>query len=66
MAQITIKYDARNSMAKKAIEVFLSLPFFEITKVENEESPYDPEFVKEIQAARKSKGKKIKSGDLWN
>ncbi len=30
-----------------------------------EESPYNPEFVKEILKSRSSKGKAIKTADLW-
>jgi adenine C2-methylase RlmN of 23S rRNA A2503 and tRNA A37 len=33
--------------------------------VKKQESQYDKEFVKEVQASRKSKGKAIKTADLW-
>lgn len=63
MTQITIEYDPKNSMAKKMIDFILSFDFFKVK--ETEECPYNKEFMKEIEASRKSKGKKIKLEDLW-
>ena len=46
-----------------------SLGFEIVEKIEKEEKPYNPEFVKEILAAEQSikdgKGVKIKLEDLW-
>jgi hypothetical protein len=33
--------------------------------IQEQSSPYNPEFVKEIQKSRKSEGKVIKTEDLW-
>ena len=33
--------------------------------VQEQSSPYNPEFVEEIQKSRKSEGKVIKTEDLW-
>lgn len=64
MAEITIKYDAKNSIAKKALEVFLSLGLFEVT--EKEECPYDKEFMEKLEKSKKSKNDKaIPLEDLW-
>ena len=63
MAQITIKYDARNSMAKKMIDFILSFDFFHVEK--EDECPYDKEFMKEVEESFKSEGKSIKIEDLW-
>ena len=59
MATITLTYDGRSSVARKAIDNLMSLGVFsmEIKEVGNfrkkkkdeEESPYDPEFVKMIK-----------------
>ncbi|HNW51922.1 MAG TPA: hypothetical protein PKH79_12625 [Prolixibacteraceae bacterium] len=66
MAQITFEYDGRNQAAKKAIDLFVSLGLFKIKSEQDEEkSPYSPEFVQQIQKSRASKGKVIKTEDLW-
>ena len=67
MAQILIKYDARNSIAKKTLEFFLSLGIFEIEeKTEENKSVYNPEFVDKIKKSEKSgKWKAIKTTDIW-
>lgn len=59
MATITLTYDGRSSVARKAIENLMSLGVFSMeikdvgkfkkTKKDEEESPYDPEFVKKIK-----------------
>ncbi|MCF8358070.1 MAG: hypothetical protein K9H26_04880 [Prolixibacteraceae bacterium] len=43
-------------------EVVTILPENEVNE---NESPYNQQFVKEIQASRKSKGKVINTDDLW-
>ena len=63
MTQVLIEYDERNILAKKSLEDFLSLPFFKVK--DDDECPYDKEFMKKIEASRKSKGKKIKLEELW-
>ena len=65
MAQITIEYDAKNSMAKKMIDFLLSLDFVKVKQEKEDESTYDKEFMKEIEQSFKSEGKAIKVEDLW-
>lgn len=67
MATITIKINART----KKTQYLLGL-ISEIAKndknveiIDTEENPYNPDFVKEIQKSRSSKGKVIKTEDLW-
>jgi hypothetical protein len=64
MAQVTIKYDARNSLANTIINFIKSFDFFTIE--EKEEIPYNKEFVKKIDRAikQKSTGKVIATEDL--
>lgn len=63
MERIIIEYDAKNSMAKKMIDFILSFDFF---KVKKEESPYDEEFMKEVEQSFDSKKRKtVKVDDLW-
>ncbi|MCQ2315502.1 MAG: hypothetical protein MJZ85_02275 [Bacteroidales bacterium] len=57
MATITLTYDGRSSVARKAIDNLMSLGVFSMEtdggfkkkKKNEEESPYDPEFVKMIK-----------------
>ena len=50
MAEVLIKYDARNSIAKKTLEFFLSLGIFEIEKeTEEKKRIYSSEFVEKIK-----------------
>lgn len=57
MATITLTYDGRSSVARKAIDNLMSLGVFSMEtdggfkkkKKKEEESPYDPEFVKMIK-----------------
>jgi len=67
MATITVKINART----KKTQYLLGL-ISEIAKNDKNveiigmgESPYDPDFVKEIRKSRASKGKVIKTEDLW-
>ena len=67
MAQVLIKYDARNSIAKKTLEFFLSLGIFEVEeKTKEKKSTYNPKFVEKIKQSEESgKWKAIKTVDLW-
>ena len=65
MAQVTIKYDEKNSMAKKLIDFILSVDFFHVEKIQEDECPYDKEFMEKIRKNAKSSGKIIKTEDLW-
>lgn len=63
MATYRIKIDTRSKAAKAFIELLKTLPF---VKVEEEESPYNPEFVKKIKQARAEKeGLTVTSSNLW-
>ena len=65
MARITLEYDARNTIAKKFIDLIYSIGVFKV-KIENEDSPYDKEFVEKIKRGEKSKSwTAIKTEDLW-
>jgi len=74
----TIVINERSIGAKKLIEFLKTQPFVTIVeerkpspsaKSMNEakagKSPYNEEFVKKIQKSRDSKGKVIKTDDLW-
>ena len=58
MTIITI--DEKTSKGKKLIEFIKTLDYVKV-----DESPYNAEFVKEIQKSRATKGKIIKTEDLW-
>ena len=60
MTTITITIDEKSKKGKKFVEFIKTLDF-----VKFDESPYNPEFVKEIQKSRSSKGTVIKTEDLW-
>ena len=62
MATITLRYNPNNELAKSIISSIKSAGVFHITE---EKSPYNKEFVKEIQESRKSEGVIIKTADLW-
>jgi hypothetical protein len=64
MAAITLEYDARSSLAVKALDFLLSIGVFK-QKVISEKSPYSKEFVDKIKRSENSKGVKIKTEDLW-
>ena len=65
MARITLEYDARNTIAKKFIDLIYSIGVFKV-KIENEDSPYDKEFMKKLEKSKKSKNDKaIAIEDLW-
>ncbi len=50
MATITLKYDGRNTIARKTIEYVLSLGLFE----KEDKDTYNPEFVKMVLDADKN------------
>lgn len=67
MATVTVKINART----KKTQYLLGL-ISEIAKSDKNveiigdiESPYNPEFVKEVLKSKASKGKAIKTEDLW-
>jgi hypothetical protein len=55
MATIVLDYAARDANAKKTLDYILSMGFFKVksSKKEDEESPYNPEFVAKIRRAEK-------------
>lgn len=66
MTTFTIKINENT----KAGKTFLSILHFFISEkkgveIVEEKSTYDPKFVKEILDASKSKGKAIKTEDIW-
>lgn len=60
MTTITITVNEKTAKGKKFVDFIKTLDFVKV-----DESPYNPEFVKEIQKSRASKGKVIKTEDLW-
>ena len=65
MAQVTIEYDAKDASAKKLLDAILSLPFFKV-KEQEDECPYDKEFMTKLEKSRKSKNDKVIAiEDLW-
>jgi len=65
MAVITLRYDGRNSTARKTLETILNEGLFTIEKKETDACHYDPEFVEKIRRSENSVGKKIETADLW-
>jgi hypothetical protein len=62
MVTITLQYNPNNALANSIIQSIKSAGVFQIT---DERSPYNKEFVEEIQASRKSNGVVINTDDLW-
>lgn len=60
MTTITITLNEKSAKGKKFVEFIKTLDYIKVN-----ESPYNPDFVKEIQKSRASKGKVIKTEDLW-
>ena len=60
MKTLTITLNEKSAKGKKFVEFIKTLDYVEVI-----ESPYDSEFVKKIQKSRASKGKAIKTKDLW-
>ncbi len=69
MATYTLTINENNPKGKSLINLLKSMDevvtFEANVIVEQEASPYNKKFVKEIQQSRKSKGKSIKTEDLW-
>jgi hypothetical protein len=67
MTQITFEYDPRNIVAKKFIDLMLSVNLFEVKG--RREKPYNEKFVKKImeskEQARQGQVRKIEIEDLW-
>jgi len=66
MQTITIKINERSKAGiafKKMLEILETQPGVQI--VEEERSPYNPEFVKKIKDAEKQKGIVIDTNDIW-
>ncbi len=65
MARIILEYDARNTIAKKMIDLIYSIGVFKV-KTEADECPYDKEFMKKLEKSKNSKNDKVISiEDLW-
>ena len=62
MATITLEYNPNNALPKSIINSLKSAGVFKVT---GETSPYNKEFVEQIDESRKSKGSVIKTEDLW-
>ena len=62
MATITLEYNPNNSLAMSIIHSIKTAGVFQIAE---EKSPYNKEFVEEIQESRKSEGVVIQTEDLW-
>lgn len=60
----TLIIDTRSVEAKKMLEYLKTQSFVQIVD-DNEQSTYNPEFVAKIQESRASKGKPIRTEDLW-
>lgn len=67
MATVTVKINARTAKTKYLLGLIgeIAKKDKNVEIIGNIESPYNQEFVKEIQKSRASKGKVIKTGDLW-
>lgn len=73
----TIVINEKSIGAKKLVEFLKTQPFVTVVEESNSpsskstnevnagKSPYNEEFVKKIQKSRASKGKVIKTEDLW-
>jgi hypothetical protein len=64
MATVTIKINARTQKTKYLLGLISEIAKND-KNVEIIESEYNPEFVKEILKSKASKGKAIKTEDLW-
>jgi hypothetical protein len=66
MQTITIKINERSKAGiafQKMLEILETQPGVEI--VNEDRSPYNPEFVKKIKAAEKQKGIIVNTNDIW-
>jgi hypothetical protein len=60
MATLTITVNEKTVKGRKFVEFIKTIDYIKV-----DESPYNPDFVKEIQKSRVSKGKAIPTKDLW-
>ncbi|MCW0485033.1 DUF2683 family protein [Gaoshiqia sediminis] len=60
MRTFMITVNEKTAKGKKLVDFLKTLDYIKVN-----ESPYNPEFVKEIQKSRISKGKAIETKDLW-
>ncbi len=60
MKTYTITLDEKSSKGKKLVDFLKTLDYIKVN-----ESPYNPDFVKEILESRAGEGKVIKTEDLW-
>lgn len=69
MATYTLTIDEKSQKGKSLLSLIKAMNevvHIEPTNItEESQSPYNQSFVKEIQESRKSKGKVIKTEDLW-
>lgn len=67
MATVTVKINTRTRKTKYLIGLISEIAKNDknVEIIDQEESPYNPEFVLEIQKSRATKGKIIKTEDLW-
>ncbi len=67
MASVTIKIDTRTKKTQYLLGLIREIAKNDtnVEIIESGKSPYNEEFVKEIQKSRASKGKVIKTEDLW-
>ncbi|GAB1450185.1 hypothetical protein MASR2M47_02410 [Draconibacterium sp.] len=67
MATVTVKINARTRKTQYLIGLISEIAKNDknVEIVDDVESPYNPDFVKEILKSRESVGKAIKTEDLW-
>ena len=69
MSNYVVSINERMTLGKAFLDYLKILSktsdYVDIILPENEKSPYNPKFVKEIQRSMESKGKSIKLEDLW-
>ncbi|HEX7585003.1 MAG TPA: DUF2683 family protein [Prolixibacteraceae bacterium] len=67
MASVTIKINTRTKKTQYLFGLISEIAKSDknVEIIDPGESPYNEEFVKEIQKSRASKGKVIKTEDLW-
>ncbi len=67
MTTVTIKINARTRKTQYLLGLISEIAKNDknVEIIGNVEGPYNPDFVKEILKSRESKGKVIKTEDLW-
>ncbi|HAQ19302.1 MAG TPA: hypothetical protein DCR40_08745 [Prolixibacteraceae bacterium] len=67
MATVTVKINTRTRKTQYLLGLISEIAKNDknVEIIGQEESPYNPEFVLKIQKSRASKGKVIKTEDLW-